>query len=65
MCVCFTGIVYYFKGMYECVYVFVLYCIIVLYYSYYYSITVFHYVRRLERIWVILKSGPNRVPLSR
>ena len=33
--------------MYECVYVFVLYCIIVLCYRY---ITVLHDVRRLERI---------------
>ena len=41
-------IVYYFRGMYECVYMFVFDCIMVLYY--YYCSTVLHYVRYLERI---------------
>ena len=42
-------IVYYFKGMYECVYAFVLHCIAVLYYYYhYYYITVLRYVRRFR-----------------
>ena len=48
-------IVYYLKGMYERVYVFGLYCIIVLYYYY---ITVLHYVGRLERIWICVIQIP-------
>ena len=53
-CVCvYVGLVllciirYYLKGMYECVYAFVLYCLIVLYC---YHVIVLHYVRRLECI---------------
>ena len=42
-------IVCYLKGMYECVYVFVLYCLIVLYC---YHIIVLHNVWRLERIQI-------------
>ena len=41
-------IVYYFKGMYECVSVF-LCCIIALYY---YDIIVLHYVKDFERVWI-------------
>ena len=57
MCVCvcvvivslvYCIIVYYFKGIYECVSVF-LYCIIALYY---YDIIVLHYVKEFERVWI-------------
>ena len=52
-------ILYYLKGMYNCVYVFVLYCIIVLYYCY---ITVLHYMRCLHFYKVYLQIWALQIP---
>ena len=51
LCINYSIILYYFKGMYDCVYVFVLCCIIVVCYCY---ITALHYMRRLQGISVDL-----------
>ena len=47
-------IVYYFKGMYWCVYIFVSCCIIVLFYCYV-TVGLLHCMRRLERIIMDLR----------